>query len=1312
MPLSRRRRVSNHLHTQYGWAGMTTQILLIDPDIAFMVTLKQALESTAEFRVNIAANAAAAIDLLRNTSYDAAVADFELPELDTLELLQGLRQVQRALPVLMMAHSELHFERVRFLDVQGAIGKPFTARELIPYLRRIIDRAQPTITPPSVSSAGADEFVPPQMPRSVQQLMDNKTTASPTELLDDVERSTFADESDLDAATPPDTGTFNLSGDDLLAEFEAMERSHAGEPEDSNDAPADQQPPAEHFGTTILDREPDSSATTALEWPEEPETTRRLPSEPEPSDTTALLEWQTPEETRKLAETDNLDTLISKHGWGIRQKPDTKPLHDRPGAPGRPPSEAGPQDPNARFYDTDDSDSRDFGDVLSAVAQSQPDDYRRPPGERAFHDLVDSLGVGDQALPRRTRLEDLLTSIAADAGTGGEPVNSDNTLDYVLDAIRRSADIDPAPPLPQPPPPEESELDDTTIGDVIEGLFDPGFEGVLAALAGEEIGDENYDEPTYAGLDRITATLEPRADDRIGLDAMQTDTDVPDWLTGINAGEDSHTVVEEPSFSEDDSRHYRATAALNAVQGTEDEIDFSLHQLLDQIESELPPARTRYPVLKPLPSWGEDGPITGGEDVAALFTRMESGHDQADPFGDGPVAPGTLPASIARLLPDPLNEPPVSAQDTRPTQVVRAQREAEAGESGLAEGDDEDFEDVWAMPDTMTTPAPASGWERPGDYPDALRDLASDVEPPAPPSRDPGDMFSMDEFFALADLPIEAGTEEIKRPHDPDHEELYEAVPYDEPDTPDEGTFTAAFYAGLHESAMTEEHSPLEAPPDERTSSAETIEPAATFEDEIAYDMPWNASYDAAHDSVADADSDADAQDAAYPTAYEPEEASWPAEPAPLDALGSIDWYAEAPDLAEQPEDDTRYDERYDNRSYDTEYADQVDHQRDDFAPSAQDEDADDDSPDWLQAVGLPDLTAASDDQFTYDDAAPLVYSEDEPPAWDDDQAAQPESPPDSERYVAAPAEPISESDAEAEEADLAQIAILLTQYALDSSAQATLLSRRGMLLARAGNLPSEAMDRLFQIVDTAWQTRSGESNALMRFITLPEVGDFLLYSKQVDYDLLLSMVFNANTSVRMIRRQARRLSESLSLVPENGDSSESVPTDAPAAQTLVNRPTDLHPPAGLREATADHPLAAGDAPAPSEAQEDPGPYRAYTCLWVPAHAGLEIEGDLASDLYQWIHDVAEGQTWGVEDLEVRPDYVALTLKIPQKTLPDNAIQYMISETAMLSRQYYRDLLGGGPLWADGYTVIAPPRALGEREIARFVTVVQQPFEG
>ena len=54
--------------------------------------------------------------------------------------------------------------RAQAMDVQGAIPKPFTARELIAYLGEIIGRVEgPVITPPE--GEVADEFVPPLLHR-------------------------------------------------------------------------------------------------------------------------------------------------------------------------------------------------------------------------------------------------------------------------------------------------------------------------------------------------------------------------------------------------------------------------------------------------------------------------------------------------------------------------------------------------------------------------------------------------------------------------------------------------------------------------------------------------------------------------------------------------------------------------------------------------------------------------------------------------------------------------------------------------------------------------------------------------------------------------------------------------------------------------------------------------------------------------------------------------------------------------------------------------------------------------------------------
>jgi hypothetical protein len=136
----------------------------------------------------------------------------------------------------------------------------------------------------------------------------------------------------------------------------------------------------------------------------------------------------------------------------------------------------------------------------------------------------------------------------------------------------------------------------------------------------------------------------------------------------------------------------------------------------------------------------------------------------------------------------------------------------------------------------------------------------------------------------------------------------------------------------------------------------------------------------------------------------------------------------------------------------------------------------------------------------------------------------------------------------EAEEAAIARAAVQLTQFSLESSAQATMLSRPGRLLAAAGELPEAATNRLFEVVDNAWETTTSVSDSLIRFVTLLDIGEFLLYSAMVENGMTLSMVFHADT---LYARSAarRRLSESLALVPE-------VPEPL-AAQTPPSRPTD-----------------------------------------------------------------------------------------------------------------------------------------------------------
>jgi DNA-binding response OmpR family regulator len=976
---------------------MSLKILLIDQDVAFIVSIKTALEGTGEFRVSLAANGGAAEDLLRDGGYDAVVADFELPDMDVMELIRRLRRVDQTIPIVMCPHTNVHYERLHFMDVQGAIAKPYAARDLILYVRDTVRRTKNPATQP-----------------------------------------------------PP-----KPAAEDILREFEEMESTQRGDPPPSV--------PAE-FGRTRL----------LLDGPPED-----LP------DTTLLPEEQNAADTRQLPDTDNLETLMQEHGWSVRQRRQTERLPARDDEPPRKPDDTPSvpdQDLDAirQFLATDQgTESAEFGEVLDAISQTPVSEYNLPPDDQVFHSLVDSMRAPEQDRVRRTRLEELLAAISSDSTSGEQAASADNTLDYVLDAIRRGV---------PPSPVNETDLDDTTIGEVMDGLFEPAFEDVLAALAGKEISVEGSDEPTY-GLPVSAESREPAPEDRFTPDEMSADQDRPAWLEAYEAeGIEPPAAVPpppkivEPPISGEDSSRYPATAALNAVTAPEKEGDLSLNALLAQIEQQLPPVLPHRPHLKPLPSWKKQGSLEASQDVRSLFDHLEGVRPES-PAADE-MAEALSDRGPETFVPA---EPPVIAEDTRPSSAVRpasSEVEPESFSPELAaELDRLEADQAWfAPPQFESAPEPEEEAE-----PRPTFSEEAEIEPVLP------GILTIDELYALAELPVE---------------------------------FTPV-----------REMAPLVIEEPGEQAGLESVEP------------------DAGH------------------------------------------------------------------------------------------------------LITMPPDTAAR-----------LFEGE------------------------------VSEEQAVAEEAEAAQRAVMLTQYALESSAQATLLSRPGRRLAQAGILPAGAMERLFYIVDAAWQTGPATSDALIRFITLPDMGEFLLYSTLVDHSLRLSMVFNASTPVRTIRRQARRLSESLDLIPEGQAPTVVAPIEPPAAQTRPSRPTDLRPPAGLHEEIAVEKV-------PEKPEE---PQAAYTCLWLPYDPGQELEGAFADDLASWIFEVAGASRWAVDDLVIHSDYLQLSISIPQKTLPDGVIMQLMQETAQRSAEAYPAQVYGAPLWTDGYYLVAPPRELTEREIARFITYQRQ----
>lgn len=1053
---------------------MTISILLIDDSISFVVQLTQALDGTGDFDAIPASTPDAAHEALRTHHCDLAVIDFGLPGMDVMELVRLLRSVQPDLPIIVTPSDDLEGERAQFMDVQGVVSKPYSARDLIPHIHDVLRRLE------------SGDLRPPQA---------------------SVERPPH-DEDDAGPPAPPE-------GAALLEEFEELERAQTALLSDQSEESDD--------STRLLDdEEPAPPVTTAfLQWDTTPEETRTLhdtdhledddhdaPQEPgvtrllddddsQASDTTALLEWTTPEETRKLQETDELrrrkrpgppEPHIEEPPVLSGDTPSV-PVHDYDGMPDF-------------FPDTPDSDAEDFDDVLDAVAHT-PDDRARSPEDREFHDLVESLRTPDLPRPRRTRLEELLASIASDAGVELPSDDDEDALDYVFDAIRRSQPQSGAD-APEGESADDESAGDATIGDVIDGLFDPAFEGVLAALAGEDIEDADIEEPTYEeprhAWDEDAPESIPEDDHAEAMEGeavggIEPPETLPEMPGEPREPREPGPVIVEPPIEAEDSSRYPATAALNAVSA-EEEGDFSLDDLLSQIEQELPPARDDRPRLKPLPSWEREGLLDGASALAKMFDHVEGVR--------GPEAP-TVDES-----------PPFEEEDTRPSAAL-----------------------------IDVAPPPTDSDTRP-----AGPDTGIDISPlPEVTEQEPEELLTIDDLLARAELPPEAPTGERQEP---------DAVMIE----PTDAEIEAVFFESVGR------------------------EPEPESLPEAAQEAAHEAAQEAAQESVEDE--------------------------------------------GEAARDDEQW-EDFDVQGFDLE--------AEELIPMSLDE-----------ATQRIETYAEEDEE-----------PRDQPVLTDD--------------------------------ADIARAAVQLTQYALESSAQLTLLSRSGELLAYAGHVDEDTTQTIFERIDRAWSESSATSDALIRFVPLPDGGEYLVYSALIgDDQMTLTMAFHANTSLSLIRRQARRLSESLDLVPVQDETTD---------ETLPSRPTEMTPPPGLQQQVG---AAPDDLPPRPKSAEDET-YTGYTALWMPNDPGVELIGSFADALYNWIYAAADAAEWELDTLDVQADYVRLTVSTPQKLSPDEVIGALMRETAQRTWESFPDVARHGALWTDGYYLVTPPRDLTDREIMRITTV-------
>ena len=112
---------------------------------------------------------------------------------------------------------------------------------------------------------------------------------------------------------------------------------------------------------------------------------------------------------------------------------------------------------------------------------------------------------------------------------------------------------------------------------------------------------------------------------------------------------------------------------------------------------------------------------------------------------------------------------------------------------------------------------------------------------------------------------------------------------------------------------------------------------------------------------------------------------------------------------------------------------------------------------------------------------------------------------------------------------DVSKAAQHLTRLTLESSAQAALITREKELWAYAGQLSQNAANELARTVSRHWDGQKG--NDLLRFVRLESTkAEHMLYATSMTVDIILALVFDAETPFSTIRSQANSLAHSLAI--------------------------------------------------------------------------------------------------------------------------------------------------------------------------------------
>jgi DNA-binding NtrC family response regulator len=120
---------------------MANHILLVDDESDVLLVLKD-LFSSRGYQVSSASNGKEASELLETISPDLILADYQMPEMNGIELLREARESRPdAMRILLTAHGDLNvaMEAINKADVYKFITKPWNNNDLLLTVQRAFE---------------------------------------------------------------------------------------------------------------------------------------------------------------------------------------------------------------------------------------------------------------------------------------------------------------------------------------------------------------------------------------------------------------------------------------------------------------------------------------------------------------------------------------------------------------------------------------------------------------------------------------------------------------------------------------------------------------------------------------------------------------------------------------------------------------------------------------------------------------------------------------------------------------------------------------------------------------------------------------------------------------------------------------------------------------------------------------------------------------------------------------------------------------------------------------------------------------------